>query len=141
MLQMVDEIAPELGGEEIIAQTCHGTYVPRNFATTQFFTPADFRDIVARARIIVAHAGMGTIISAMADRKPLVVVPRKAALREHRNDHQQATADNLSARANLAVANNAAELLDAIRRAPLPDPLAPGPSDSLLQSIIDFIEN
>ena len=41
---------------------------------------------------IVAHAGMGTILTALEIGKPLLVMPRRAALGEHRNDHQLATA-------------------------------------------------
>ncbi|MEO1552252.1 MAG: glycosyltransferase, partial [Pseudomonadota bacterium] len=44
------------------------------------------------ARVVVAHAGVGTILSAKRFGKPLVLLPRRVALGEHRNDHQMATA-------------------------------------------------
>ena len=43
------------------------------------------------AAAIVAHAGMGTILTALETGKRLLVMPRRAALGEHRNDHQLAT--------------------------------------------------
>ena len=36
--------------------------------------------------MIVAHAGMGTIISAMQHQKPIIIFPRIAALGEHRTN-------------------------------------------------------
>ncbi len=54
--------------------------------------PAAFEALFAEARTVVAHAGIGTILSARRHARPLVILPRKAALGEHRNDHQMATA-------------------------------------------------
>lgn len=139
LIKMMDEIAPELGGEEIIAQSCDGTYRPQHFATERFIEPARFEEIMNRARLIVAHAGTGSIISAMKRRKPLVVVARIAALGEHRNEHQQATAQYLSRSSGLCVASTAAELLEAIKAAPVADELPAGPSPELIEAISSFI--
>jgi UDP-N-acetylglucosamine transferase subunit ALG13 len=135
LLRMVDEIAPQLQGEEIIAQCCQATYEPRHFRTVQFINPSEFNRIVAEARVVIAHAGIGTILTAMQQQKTLVVVPRQAALHEHRNDHQLATAQNLAHDYDVAVAHNAAELLEAVRRAPVPKPLASHPARSLIAAI------
>ena len=48
------------------------------------------------ADAVVAHAGIGTILGALELGKPTVVMPRRAALGEHRNDHQLATARRFS---------------------------------------------
>ena len=44
---------------------------------------------------VVAHAGMGTIISAIELGRRVIVMPRRAELNEHRNDHQLATVERL----------------------------------------------
>ena len=62
------------------------------------------------ARMIVAHAGMGTIISAMQQEKPIIVFPRIARLGEHRNEHQLATAEKMKELGFVYVANTAEEL-------------------------------
>jgi UDP-N-acetylglucosamine transferase subunit ALG13 len=54
--------------------------------------PSEFETQFAAARIVVGHAGIGTILSAQRFRRPLVILPRRASLGEHRNDHQMATA-------------------------------------------------
>lgn len=135
MIRMIDEIAPQLNGEEIIAQSCDGLYHPVNFTTVRFIEPMRFEQLMDSARVIVAHAGIGTILSAMKRGKPLIVVARRADLKEHRNDHQLATAANLASEFAVAVADNSAELLEMIRRAPVPDALSPRPAQSLIKAI------
>ena len=58
-----------------------------------FLSVSDFNKMCQQSRIIVAHAGVGTIVSALQMRKPIVVFPRIAELGEHRNNHQMATAE------------------------------------------------
>lgn len=135
LIKMIDEVAPQLGGEEIVAQSCDGQYQPVNFRTERFIEPPRFEKLIDSARVIVAHAGIGTILSAMQRGKPLVVVPRRADLGEHRNDHQLATAANLAAESSVAVVHDAASLLEMIRRAPVPDALSPKPASSLITAI------
>ena len=70
-------------------------------------------------RIVVAHAGIGTILSAQKARKPIVVMARRAARREHRNDHQVATCAQLQGRRGLYVADDAADLRALLSGPPL----------------------
>ena len=60
--------------------------------------------------MVVAHAGIGTILSARRHARPLVILPRKADLGEHRNDHQLATARAVAALPGVHVAWEAAEI-------------------------------
>ena len=55
-------------------------------------SPKECTDRMVAADAIIAHAGMGTILTALEMGKPLLVMPRRAELGEHRNDHQLATA-------------------------------------------------
>lgn len=94
LVQDLDAIAPELS-VPIFAQTGVSTYVPKNFEATPMVSSSEFNALMTKVSIIVGHAGIGTIISAQKHGKPLILVPRKAALREHRNDHQLATVNSL----------------------------------------------
>lgn len=139
LLRMMDEIAPQLGGEEIVAQACPDAYTPEHFTIEKFISPDRFEKLMDSASVVVAHAGIGTIISSMKRRKPLVVVPRIGGLGEHRNDHQTATARYLAADAAVAVANDREELLKLIREAKVPNELSAGPSPGLVKAVCDFI--
>src|SRR6185503_3524674 len=67
--------------------------------------------------LVVAHAGMGSVITAGEHGKPIVLLPRRAGLGEHTNDHQVDTARWLRGRPGLFVADAEADLPAAIAAA------------------------
>jgi UDP-N-acetylglucosamine transferase subunit ALG13 len=91
LVKAVDEIAPSLH-TEIIAQVSKSAYKAQHIKTFDFIAPHEFDVFFNRASLIVSHAGMGNIISALEREKPILVMPRLARYGEHRNDHQMATA-------------------------------------------------
>ena len=108
-VKIVDEVAADLN-EEIIAQVAKSNYQAKNIKTLEFLAPDEFNELFSKARMIVAHAGMGTIISALKLEKPIIIFPRIAALGEHRNEHQLATAEKMKELGYVYVANNAEDL-------------------------------
>jgi len=91
-------------------------YRPQHFKWVDRLTPTEFADQFARASLIVSHAGMGTIISALQLGKPVVVMPRRGHLGETRNDHQFATANQLATRPGICVAVDEGQLGHCINR-------------------------
>lgn len=91
LIDGLNGLAADLG-EEIIAQTGPEPGDWPNLDVRPSLAPAEFTDLFTAARVVVAHAGVGTILSAKRFGKPLVLLPRRVALGEHRNDHQMATA-------------------------------------------------
>jgi len=92
LIKAIDEVYPYLGDLEVIVQVARAAYKVENFTPYEFIPPKEFDDYFDRADLIIAHAGMGTIISAFVKNKPILVMPRLAKYGEHRNDHQLATA-------------------------------------------------
>ena len=81
----------------------------------EFLPPDKANNLFLEASLIVAHAGMGSVLTALKYRKPILIMPRKASLGEHRNDHQLATAKWLADRSGVTVAwdeNEISALLD-----------------------------
>lgn len=140
LVKMLDDIAPTID-EKIVAQFIQSTYRPRNLDVTGFVSPADFGKYVADARIVVAHAGMGSIISALELGKPVVVLPRLASMGEHRNDHQVATAERLTELGYVFYAHDYDELSAFIRAESLPPlrKISTQASSRLVQAIINEI--
>lgn len=103
LIGAMNDLGPGLG-EEIIAQIGPDTGVYPNLKIVEHMTPAAFEEAFGTARIVVAHAGIGTILSSKRLGKPLVLVPRRHDLGEHRNDHQLATAREVEGRPGLHVA-------------------------------------
>ncbi len=139
-VKMLDEIASNID-EEIIAQTKGGEYEAKNIRTFDFVPPDEFETIFSQARLIVAHAGMGTIISALKANKPIIVVPRLASLGEHRNDHQIATAKKMDELGYIHVAYDREQLSDLLLTKDLQPLKTIGDtaSASLVESVNKFI--
>lgn len=108
-VKIIDEVASEID-EEIIVQAIKCNYKPTTVKLVGFLSPDNYNEIFRSARLIVAHAGMGTIISAMHQSKSIIIFPRIAKLGEHRNEHQLATAEKMKALGYVYVAQNANEL-------------------------------
>jgi len=85
-------------------------YRPKNFDWVSDLAPAEFEARFHAASHIVSHAGMGTIIGALGEGKPLLIMPRRAHLGEQRNDHQHATSKRFGTRPGILVAFDEAEL-------------------------------
>lgn len=94
LIEMVDSLADETG-EEIVAQAIPDKYEPRNFSLLGIIPQHEYADLVSKCDLVVAHAGMGIIITAMRLGKPIIVLPRLASMGEHRNEHQTSTAQHL----------------------------------------------
>lgn len=95
---------------EIFAQVGRSDYKPTHIRYKDFLDQDEFMQCLREARLVVAHAGMGTIISALEMEKPILVIPRKSSLGEHRNDHQLATAKRFSALGFVEVVHDEQEL-------------------------------
>jgi len=103
LVRLVDQIAPELPDESFFAQIFTGTYEPVNMPWARLISRKAFGEKLRAARVIVAHAGMGSVITAMELGKPVVLVPRVYEWGEHTTDHQMATARWLAGRPGLYV--------------------------------------
>jgi UDP-N-acetylglucosamine transferase subunit ALG13 len=110
LIRGVDEWARTRIRSDVFAQIASSNYQPQHIRYTRFVEPAEFNRVIREASVIVAHAGMGSIISALELGKRIVVMPRRANLRETRNDHQVATAERFGAQGNIIVANDESEL-------------------------------
>ena len=115
LIRTIDEWAGKEGRAGIFAQIANSSFVPRHIESSAFISPKEFRQRTEEADVVVAHAGMGTIITALELGKPVLVMPRLASLREHRNDHQLASARAFLKHGRIAVAWDEAELLNRLR--------------------------
>ena len=89
LLQKVDELV-EKGKikEKVIAQIGYSTYKPKNYNYFTFTSGRKILELNKKAKIIITHAGVGSIITALQFKKPIIVVPRLKKFNEHVNDHQ-----------------------------------------------------
>jgi UDP-N-acetylglucosamine transferase subunit ALG13 len=118
-VEIVDQLAPSLP-ERIFAQVGHTLYQPEHMDSSPFVGAIDFERLVSECSYVISHAGIGTVVMAQKHRKPIILFPRRAALDEHRNDHQLATVRALGGRSGIRVALDEDELVQAIAAPPSP---------------------
>ena len=137
----VDDWAADAGAPGVFAQIGDGLYRPAHMEWAQFLPADQFRHRIEAASLIVSHAGMGNLLAALAARKPLLVMPRRAALNEIRNDHQLATAKWLRQLPGVTVVDDDAGLAAALCRGEwqAPGAVREAASPELLAAVRDFI--
>lgn len=116
MISAVDEWAAAHPEAEVFAQIGPTEQKPRHLPYTEFMDPAEFVQRVRDSTVLVAHAGMGSILTALQYGKPIVVMPRRGDMQETRNDHQLATARKLADRPGIEVAMDEGGLAGALDR-------------------------
>lgn len=115
LVRTVDRWACEYGRSDLFAQVGRGGWVPPHIPNIELLEPSEFKRCLVNAHVVVSHAGMGTILTALQYSKPILVMPRRGPLGETRNDHQYATARHLLKLGRIHVAFNEEELLARLR--------------------------
>jgi exopolysaccharide biosynthesis glucuronosyltransferase PssE len=116
LISAVDAWAGRTGRRDILAQIGPSELRPQFIEYRPFLSPTEFSRHFDNAELVIAHAGMGSILSAMSQGKPILVMPRFASLNEHRNDHQLATARRFRELGRILVAMDAQELDEQLNR-------------------------
>ncbi len=142
LIKAVDDWAESRGRDDVFAQIGKSELRPRRVGWTAFLDPPAFRRRVAEARLIVAHAGMGSILTALELGKPLLVLPRLAALHETRNEHQSATVQRFAGRGMFVAAADERELagwLDRLDAIEAPAPISAVAPPEILAALRRFV--
>ena len=93
LVQAIDELPC---AEERIVQYGHSTYLPVHCQARAFLSFDETKDLMASARVVLAHAGTGTIMLALSLGKIPIAAPRLARFGEHVDDHQLELVQSLS---------------------------------------------
>ncbi len=143
LVDAIDVWAEKRRRDDVFAQIGDTALEPAHLRWSQFLTASEFDRRLRGAELVVAHAGMGTILSALEVGVPIIVLPRDVELGEDRNAHQQATAGRMSERGLIQAAADTEELirlLDASDELSAPPQIASRASDALLETLRIFIE-
>jgi UDP-N-acetylglucosamine transferase subunit ALG13 len=96
--------------DEVTAQIGVGAYEPRHMTFDRFIDGDRYDAHIRDARMLIGHAGSGTISLAVTNCKPLLVLPRRKRFHEHVNDHQVATARKFDELHHVLAAEQAEDL-------------------------------
>jgi UDP-N-acetylglucosamine transferase subunit ALG13 len=106
-----------LDDEELVVQCGDTTTRPRRGRYVDYLPYDDLVDHVRQARVVIAHAGVGTIMTALANGKRPIVVPRRAELGEAVDDHQLELAKRLATAGLVTLVEESSALSEAVRNA------------------------
>lgn len=139
LVRGVDAIAPEFD-EEIQVQIGRGDYVPDNVDWFRFTSEDAIHKLYRTANVVIAHAGAGTLLTALSYEKPIVVLPRREKHGEHNDDHQIELADALRDRPDVFVIDTTDELKPAVEKARSHPGGSTTQSESLVQFLSEYID-
>jgi UDP-N-acetylglucosamine transferase subunit ALG13 len=125
--------------EQIIVQHGASTVRPPNADNVDFLPFDQLVERVRAARLVVSHAGVGSIMVALANGKRPVVVPRMRRYREAVDDHQLSFARRLDSAGLVTLVEDPSALSHAVESAPTriaARPSGPTPLVGELRSII-----
>ena len=119
LIRAANQVASE-NDLKIFAQTAEPKADYSHLEHQAFLNPREYETILSKARILVGHAGIGTILTAKKYQLPVILFPRSAKLGEHRNDHQLATIAHVKDHTGVFVAHTDQELGELLLRKDLP---------------------
>ncbi len=115
LVKAVDEWTHLRGRKDVIAQIGPSDYLPKALDYFPFMEHDRFFELQSRCTVMVSHAGMGSIITALELGKPIIVLARDHTRNEHRNAHQNDTLRQFAKFPGIYAArdeDHVAELLD-----------------------------
>lgn len=138
LIRYVDEWAAQHQIEGV-AQIADGAYLPQHLRWERFMATDVFNRHLQAASLIISHAGMGNIITALENRKPIIVMNRQHVLGEHRNDHQLDGLEWMGKLPGVYTASTQEALYALLERQ---HELAPATAtaDACRQTLVDFID-
>jgi UDP-N-acetylglucosamine transferase subunit ALG13 len=145
LVEAIDNIAAEYIGVKFIVQALKSNYKAKNIEVVSFLSSVDFANAFNNAELIISHAGMGTIISALEKKKPIIVMPRLFRFNEHRNDHQLGTARQMDLGGYVYVAYHEGELMTTFKKMwpndlKIRNVIGDEPSKEFIKSLDDYIK-
>ncbi|QIO24113.1 glycosyltransferase [Haloarcula sp. JP-L23] len=140
LIRQIDSIAVDFD-EPIRAQIGAGEYVPEDIDWFRFTSEEEIHELYRTATVVIAHAGAGTLLTALSYGKPIVVLPRREQHGDHNDDHQTELANALSERAEVFVVHETSELRRAMRDARSISVESGSENNSLVRFLNDYIED
>ncbi len=102
--------------EKIIAQVGSTEFESKKMEIHKYLTPEEFDKYMKEARVIITHAGVGTIIYGLKLNKKMIVAARKKEYQEHVNNHQEQILDIFSKDKYILALENFDDLPDLLNK-------------------------
>ena len=126
--------------EELVIQGGSSTHRPSGATWFEFLDFPQLVQYMRSARVVVAHAGVGSVMTALGEGKRPVVVPRLGRYREAVDDHQLHFARRMDSVGLVRLVEDPAELPAAVAETPEPPEAQVGGHSGLATDLRLYLE-
>jgi UDP-N-acetylglucosamine transferase subunit ALG13 len=130
---------PQDVSEELVVQCGESSMRPVGAEVHAYLSYDALVALVRRARVVVCHAGVGTILTALANGRRPIVVPRLARHGEAVDDHQVALARRLADTGLVVLAEDPSLVPQLVADVDAVAAEAPRPAPALLAELSSFV--
>ena len=118
LISLVDEaVSKGWIQEEVIVQAGCTDYLSSSMKIIDYISMDEFEKYMNDCRILITHGGVGTIMSALRLKKPVIACARLAKYGEHHNDHQCEIIENFYEKNYLLQIKDGETLQNALKQA------------------------
>ncbi|MFC4558009.1 PssE/Cps14G family polysaccharide biosynthesis glycosyltransferase [Virgibacillus kekensis] len=127
--------------EEIIVQSGHTNYSSDLLTIQPFMSYEEMESIYDRARLIITHAGTGSVITGLKKNKKVIAVARLKEYGEHNDNHQLELVDVFKEKGHILEWDDRTPLQEVMKSVEefSPKPFVSG-KEKMIKLIDDFIE-
>ena len=115
LVEEMDDIAGKID-KKVIMQIGKTNYKPKNAEYFDFKPYPEMQELNQKARVVVSHAGVGSIITVLEQATPVIVVPRLKKYKEANDNHQLEIANVMAEEGKIIAVYDVNELEDALER-------------------------
>jgi UDP-N-acetylglucosamine transferase subunit ALG13 len=126
--------------EKLVIQSGSSTHRPDGATWFDFLEFPQLVQYMRSARVVVAHAGVGAVMTALGEGKRPVVVPRLGRYREAVDDHQLPFARRMDSVGLVRLVEDPAELPAAVAETPAPPEAQPAGQGGLAADLRAYLE-
>jgi UDP-N-acetylglucosamine transferase subunit ALG13 len=136
LLRALDAVG---SGEELVVQHGPSPVRPAGAVCRDFMPFDELVDTMRRARVVVTHAGVGSVMTALLAGKRPIVVPRLRRHGEAVDDHQRGFARRLDEGGLAVLVEDLGLLAEAVQRPAREVEATLGPDPRLVNELRDFL--
>jgi UDP-N-acetylglucosamine transferase subunit ALG13 len=116
LIEVAEKLATELPDEEIFVQIGNHPDPPSGCRWERFLPFEKFAHKIETARVVVSHAGAGTILTCAVHGRVPIVLKREWSRGEHVDDHQSQLARRMDEAGRIVLTESPEQTLEAILR-------------------------
>lgn len=123
----------------VFGQVGSADYLPVHYPCARYLEFPEMVHNIDRAEIVIAHAGVGTVLLALSRGKIPVIFPRRPEFGEHLDDHQVEFARRAAGAGKVLSAEETGELINLARNFDSASAARPSPGESLKENLIQYL--